>query len=183
MNEQVEKKCHDLVQMLSCHRADHEDMQDAVSTLMLALTDAGAYIEDFPDYAWLADIYEQDFADPKLAEALFACALADAIDDFAVVGDKGDEIFDAVVDVLDDMDIEIDPPDFDRGNWSDYAECIETQLAKLNAKKRLVALDIDFSDNITVFVVESADYDSILGLVHFFNLKYVDSATLPKFNS
>jgi len=183
MNEHVEQNCLDLIEMLSCRYAEPEDMKEAVPALMLALTNPGAYIEAFPDYAWLADIYGQELSEPKLAEDLFACALSEAINGFEVVGDKGDEIFEAVVDVLDDMDIEIGEPDFDRGNWADYAEFIENRLVELNANKRLVALDMDFSDNITVFVVESADYDRILELVQFFNLKFVDSAALPKFNS
>jgi hypothetical protein len=183
MNEHVEQNCRDIIEMLSCHYAEPEDVEESVPTLLLALTDPGAYIEAFPDYAWLAEIYERELTDPKLAEDLFACALSGAICDFEVCGDKGDEIFEAVVDVLDDMDIEIGEPDFDRGNWADYAGFIENQLAKLKANKRLVALDMDFSDNISVFVVESADYDKILGLVQFFNLKFVDSAALPKFNA
>ncbi|MBP1203247.1 hypothetical protein JOD97_001261 [Duganella sp. 1411] len=183
MNENLEQKCRDLVEMLSCHYVEPEDMEEALPPLTLALTNPGAYIEAFPEYEWLADIYDPELFEPKLAEDLFACALSDAINDFVVVGDKADEIFEAVVDVLDDMDIEVDEPDFDRGNWSDYAEFLDNQLIKLNANKRLVALDMNFSDQISVFVVESADYDRIVELVQFFNLKLVDSTTLPKFNS
>ena len=183
MNENIEQNSRDLVEMLSCHYAEPEDVEEAVSAMTLALSDPSAYMEAFPDYAWLADMYDREVFELKLAEDLFACALSNATIGFGVTGDKGDEIFEAVVDVLDDMDIEVGEPDSDPGNWFDYAEFLEKQFVELSANKRLVALDMDFSDQITVFVVESADYDKIMELVRFFNLKFVDSSVIPKFNS
>ena len=183
MNENIEQNSRDLVEMLSCHYAEPEDVEEAVSAMTLALSDPSAYMEAFPNYAWLAEMHDPDVSGPQLAEDLFNCALSEAISGFGVVGDKGDEIFEAVVDVLDEMDIEVHEPDFERGNWSDYAESLEDQFVKLNANKRLVALDMDFSDQLSVFVVESADYDKILELVRFFNLRFVDTTDIPKFNS
>ena len=183
MNENIEQKCRDLIEILSCHEADPEEVEEALPAMKLALTNPGAYIEAFPEHAWLADTYDVDQFEPRLAEDLFTCALSGATGAFEVSGDKGDEIFEAVVDVLDEMGIVIEAPDFPRGNWFDYSDFVDSQLIKLNANKRLVSLDMNFCDDVSVFVVESTDYAKLLELFEFFNLKFVDSATFPKFNS
>lgn len=182
MNENVEKNCRELIAMLSCHDAEPEEVEEMMPVLKLALSDPKAYIKEYPEDQWLGEGFDLNTFNPQLAENLFAWSLSAVMVDFVVVGDKGDELCDAVMEVLYEMDIEIQEPNFELANWFEYAEFIEKELVKNKAGKRLVALDINFSDDISVFVVESADYDKIMELVRYFNLKVVDSSQIPAYN-
>lgn len=173
MNEKVEQNCRELIEMLSCHDAEPEEIAEMMPVLKLALSDPKAYIKQNPEDEWLSEGFDLNKFDPKLAENLFAWSLSAVMVDFVVVGDKGDELCDGVMEVLYEMDIEILEPNFELANWFEYAEFIEKELVKHKTGKTLVALDINFSDDISVFVVDRADYDKIMELARYFNLKTV----------
>lgn len=172
MNAEFQKNCLQFVEILTCHRADPEEIDDIMAVLSLAHTDPEGFIDDYPDDAWLVTVY--GLQGDALSEALFKLSLPEVMEDFCVIGDKADEIHEALTDFLDDMDIELDPPEVEIRNWFYLAHDIEVQLARKKTAKRIIAFDVSFSDNMSVFVVEAADYDRALNLALFFKATVIE---------
>lgn len=173
MNASAEKNCIELIEILSDHDADADEMAVMAEPLKLALSNPKKFLEENPDDSWLAEGFDLSKPNPKLAENIFAWTLSASLVNFVAIGEKADQLFDSVLDLLFEMEIEIDDLEFELPNWSAYTKHIEEQLVKHKTGKRIISLDINFSEDISVFVISQKDYPRLLELINYFHLKVV----------
>lgn len=173
MDKVTESKCIQLIELLSCGDAEPNDINEIVPILNLALTNPKGYLQKFPDDAWLAEGFDLEKPDSKLSENIFSWSLSPALVDFVVVGSNPTHLYDEVMEVLYDMEIEIPETKFEMESWAEYAEFLEQQLLKNKTAKKLITFDINFSEDLSVFVVGRETYDQLLSLATFFKLKVV----------
>lgn len=171
----LEKHIAELLEILSCGDAQPEEIKNMLPSLQLALKDPKQYLKENPDDQWLSEGFNLDELNITLNENIFAWRLSAELVDFAAIGDKADELYDQVVEVLDDMEITIPAPNEKLKSWAEYAKFLEQQLLQNKTGKKVVALDINFSDDLSVFVIEREKSDRLKILLDYFNLPQVES--------
>jgi len=172
MNSKVKPKIIELLSLLSNEEAEENEIQEMTPALELALTNPKAYFEENPENEWLAQGNDLDELPPRIAQDLFAWTLGAVLQDFAITGDKGDEMAEAVIEVLQDYDLEIEDPGL--GNWFQYEAFFEKALIKAKSEVKLITLDISFSDEATIFLVPRKKFDQVVELLRFFAVKRIE---------
>ena len=171
MNEAVPTKIKELIKLLSNEEIEDEHVAELVPYFTEGLKNPKVYIETNPEEVWLAQGHDVNDLPPHIGQDVFTWMLGCELEDFLIVGDKGDDMAEFVIDDLSDYGVEIDFPQLK--NWFEYDDYIEQALIKAKSNLKLITLDLNFSDNASIFIVPRDKYKELVELLRFFGVKQI----------
>jgi hypothetical protein len=177
----------ELFRILSNREISDEDEADLVADAMSALANPKAYadavVEEDPEESWLAEYYisgePEDLA--KDGRKLLSWIVYHQLMDWVCRSDKLDELLEQIDDCVADAGFEMEPLTYDYEDEPEnphehYFKLAKERLAEVSGQtKTLIHLDTGMSDEIDVYLVNSADRPRLFELAQHYDLRAKDS--------
>jgi len=155
--------------LLADFELEEEEEQEILINLGGFLNDQKAYLVE-NDAEWILDV---------ASESTLQFAIANELDDFIIIGDKIDEIHEAIVDEF-EGDFEAFPYD-KKLNAQEYIEWLSKELSENYPELEVIEFGDSFADSMQLMFVLSKDVDRIKELCDELNIRCNKAADILKF--